>query len=324
MRTRFLLMLVTLLLPAFAATSSRGSCLQPDKLVLLSTTDVKGKTGPCGCHVPKGGLARRAGFADSIRAQFGQVALVDAGGFFPEEDGQQDRAAFMIDVMNRLNTDAVGVAARDLRYGASFLSTQMKRSRLPVVCANLIEKRSGRPLFDPYVVKKIGGVKVGFFGLIGEKADLGPSRDSLLIEEPLAVARRTVADMRKKGADVVVLLAQLGEVASEDLVTAIDGVNAVVIGSGAPMIQKGRMIKNTVACYGGEQGYYLCETVLTLDARRQVTNGAADAVMLGPDVRERGEIQTVVKRFEDGASGKARKAQAERAAGAAEQGAGSR
>src|ERR1044072_41798 len=82
MRTRFLLMLVTLLLPAFAATSSGGWCLQPDKLVLLSTTDVKGKTGPCGCHVPKGGLARRAGFADSIRAQFGQVALVDAGGCF--------------------------------------------------------------------------------------------------------------------------------------------------------------------------------------------------------------------------------------------------
>jgi 2',3'-cyclic-nucleotide 2'-phosphodiesterase (5'-nucleotidase family) len=311
-----------LLVPVFAAASSTGSCLQPDKLVILSTTDVKGTTGPCGCHVPKGGLARRAGLADSIRAQFGQVALVDAGGFFSEEDGQQDRAAFMIDAMNLLNTDAVGVAERDLRYGASFLRAQAQRSKFPLVCSNLIEKHSGRPLFDPYVIKKIGGVKVGFFGLIGEKADLGPSRDSLLIEEPVAVARRTVADMRKKGADVVVLLAQLGKVESEDLVTAIDGVNAMVVGSGAPMMQKGRVIKNTVACYGGEKGYYVCETVLTLDARRQVTDGAADAVMLGPDVRERGEIEMMVKRFEDGE--KARKAEAERAARAAEQGGGSR
>jgi 2',3'-cyclic-nucleotide 2'-phosphodiesterase (5'-nucleotidase family) len=228
----------------------------------------------------------------------------------------------MIDAMNLLNTDAVGVAARDLRYGASFLRTQLKRRSLQVVCANLIDKRSGKPLFDPYVIKKIGGVKVGFFGLIGEKADLGPSRDSLLIEEPLVVARRTVGDMRKRGAHVVVLLAQLGKIESEDLVAAIDGVNAVVIGSGAPIMEKGRTIKNTVACYGGEQGYYLCETVLTLDARRQVTNGVADAVMLGPSVRERGEIQTVVKRFEDGASEKARKADAERAARAVGQGGG--
>ncbi len=27
---------------------SHGPILQPDKLVIISTTDVKGKTGPCG------------------------------------------------------------------------------------------------------------------------------------------------------------------------------------------------------------------------------------------------------------------------------------
>lgn len=30
------------------ASGSRGGNLQPDKLVILSTTDVKGKTSPCG------------------------------------------------------------------------------------------------------------------------------------------------------------------------------------------------------------------------------------------------------------------------------------
>jgi 2',3'-cyclic-nucleotide 2'-phosphodiesterase (5'-nucleotidase family) len=321
MQTRFHAVFVTLLLAACvsAATSSSGSVLQPDKLVILSTTDVKGKTSPCGCHVPKGGLARRAGFADSIRAQFGQVALVDAGGFFPEGDGQQDRASFIMDAMNRLNTDAVGVAERDLRYGASFLSAQTERSRLPVVCSNLIDKRSGRPLFHPYLIKTIGGVKVGFFGLIGEKIDLGPSRDSLLVEEPGAVARRTVAEMRKNGADVLVLLGQLGKVENEDLVSAVDGVNALVVGGDTPILSKGRTIKNTVACYGGEQGYYLCMTVLTLDTKRQVTTGEADAVMLGPGVGDQPEIHKLVKSFEDGFNEKLRKAEAKREAGAAEQ-----
>ena len=325
MQTRFSVAFATLLLlPALAAaaTSSRGVVLQPDKLVILSTTDVKGTTSPCGCHIPKGGLSRRAGLADSIRAQYGQVALVDDGGFFPEGDGQQDLAWFIMDVMHRLNTDAVGVGERDLRYGASFLRAQVKLNRLPVVCANLIEKHSREPLFNPYLVKKIGGLEVGFFGLIGEKVNLGPSRDSLLVEEPAAVATRTIAEMRKKGVDVVVLLGQLGKVENEDLVSTVDGVNAVVVGRDTPLIPKGRMIKNTVACYGGEQGHYLCKTVLTLDARQQVTSGEADAVMLGPEVGDQPEIYKLVKSFEDGIKEKLRKAEAERAARAAKQGGG--
>ena len=322
MQTRFSVVFATLLLlPALAAVAatSSGAVLQPDKLVILSTTDVKGKTGPCGCNIPKGGLSRRASLADSIRTQYGQVALVDNGGFFPEGDGQQDLAGFIMDVMNRLNTDAVGVGERDLRYGASFLRAQVKRNRLPVVCANLIEKRSRKPLFNPYLVKKIGGVEVGFFGLIGENVNLGPSRDSLLVEEPGAVATRTIAEMRKKGVDVVVLLGQLGKVGNEDLVSTVDGVNAVVVGHDTPMIPKGRMIKNTVACYGGEQGYYLCKTVLTLDTRRQVTSGEADAVMLGPEVSDQPEIYKLVKSFEDGRNEKLRKAETERATRAAKQ-----
>lgn len=30
------------------ASGKRGPVLQPDKLIIISTTDVKGKTGPCG------------------------------------------------------------------------------------------------------------------------------------------------------------------------------------------------------------------------------------------------------------------------------------
>ena len=31
-----------------AATAPQGNLLEPDKLIILSTTDVKGKTSPCG------------------------------------------------------------------------------------------------------------------------------------------------------------------------------------------------------------------------------------------------------------------------------------
>ena len=41
-------LLVVLAVALSSASSGRGPLKKPDKLVILSTTDVKGKTGPCG------------------------------------------------------------------------------------------------------------------------------------------------------------------------------------------------------------------------------------------------------------------------------------
>ena len=44
--TATLLILSAMLISS--ATSTRGPLQHPDKLLILSTSDVKGKTGPCG------------------------------------------------------------------------------------------------------------------------------------------------------------------------------------------------------------------------------------------------------------------------------------
>jgi len=54
MKTLLSRILATALLAAVAwvllagASAPRGTTLEPDKLVILSTSDVKGKTDPCG------------------------------------------------------------------------------------------------------------------------------------------------------------------------------------------------------------------------------------------------------------------------------------
>jgi len=258
---------------------------------------------------------------DSVKTSYGQVMLVDNGGFFPEQDNQQDIAWFLMDAMKVLGTDAVGVSERELRWGVSYLRFQVKRTQLPLVCANLLDAATRRTVVQPFLIKKIGTVRVGAFGLISDKVDLGPSRDSLRVEEPTAAARRTVAEMRKKGATVVVLLSQLGKVESEDLAAAVPGIDAVVCGHNVPLIQKGRMIKNTVASYGGEQGQYLSRTVLTLNSQRRAVTGENESFILGPEVGERAEILKLVKDFEDAYNEKLRKEEREHAAATTAEGA---
>ena len=241
---------------------------------------------------------------------------MDNGGFYPETDTQQDVAGFMCDAMRTLGTVAVGVSEKELRWGVSALKAQVARSRIPLVCANLVDRSTRRPVFKPYVVEKIGRAKVGFFGLMSDKVDLGPSRDSLKVDEPAVVAQRLVDEMRKKGATVVVLLSQLGKVESEDLAAAVPGIDAVICGHNVPLIQKGRMVKNTVTSYGGEQGQYISRTLLTLDARGRVATGENESFMLGPEVGEKPEIVKLVKDFEDAFNEKLRKTEKERAAAA--------
>jgi hypothetical protein len=224
---------------------------------------------------------------------------VDNGFFFPEAEDWEQNAWFMMDAMKLLHTDAVNVSEKELRYGRSFLLGNWKRSRLPLVSANLWDKTTNKLLVDPYVLVKKGTVTTGVFGVTSDKVDLGMSRDSLTVSDPVAAAKRVIPEMRKKGATVIVMLSQLGKVESEDLVTAVDGVDVLIVGRNVPILQKGRLIKNTVACYGGEQGQYVGRTVVMLDAKRAMASGDNEAFLLSPEVGEKAEILQLVKSFED-------------------------
>jgi hypothetical protein len=251
---------------------------------------------------------------DSIRASYSQVALVDGGGFFPEDDLHQDVSWFMMDMMKVLGMDAVGTSERELRFGLGYLRAQLKRTQLPMTCANLVDRKSGKPILAPYIVKGIGSTKVGFFGLMSNVVDLGPSRDTLRVDDPTAVAKRTVTELKKKGATVIVLLSDLGKVEGEDLVTAVDGIDAVVLGHNVPLLQKGRLIKSTVACYGGEQGQYIGRTLLNLNASRHSTGGDNETFILGPEIADKKEVLALVKAFNDSFNEKLQRLQKEKAA----------
>jgi hypothetical protein len=296
--------------PASVARSSDA----PSDIAILSVSDVKGKTSPCGCHTPKGGLSRQASFIDSVRASGRPLLILDNGGFFPEEEVNRETTPFLMGMMRVLGFQAVGVAPRDLHFGLGFFRAQLKQSGLTAVCANLIDRQSGAPLVEPSIIVPVGRAKVGVFGLIDAQAELPALKDSLRLEDPAPAARREVADLRRKGATVVVLLSQLGKAESEDLVASVDGIDAVIVGHMTPMVEKGQTIQRTVAVYGGEQGQYMGVTLLHLDSAGRSTGGRAWAAMLSPTVGENPRVLKLVKQYEDSFNEKQRKAQEAQAA----------
>jgi 5'-nucleotidase len=293
-RTATLALLGALLaVPAGAASGATRD------LVVLSTTDVKGMTGPCGCHIPKGGLSRRAAFADSMRSLYADVMLVDDGGFFPVDSTRTDAAWFLMDMMRFIDVKAVGTSPRDLRLGLAPLLSNVARTGLPLTSANLVDRKTGKPVLASSVIATSGDLKVGFFSLMPDTAELGPAGDTVKVLDPFATARTTVAELRRQGATVVVLLSQLGKSGSEDLVAAVPGIDAVICGHEVPLLQTGHKIKNTIASYGGEQGHYLSRTILSLDAGGRVVSGSNECFALTGDMGEKESVARLVKGFED-------------------------
>lgn len=274
-----------------------GSAAGP--LRIVGFADLKGKTSPCGCSTPKGGLARMAAFLDSLRATPGPVLVVDAGGSYPDVPGRPDLPPFLLASESRMGVDAVGVAPRDLQFGVGYLLAEARRARMPLLCSNLMLRATGRPLGATSLLIERDGVRVGVFALLGDRFDLGPARDSLQVLDPENTAQRMVAELKARGAQLVVLLAQLGRVGAEDVATAVPGIDAVIVGHDAPLYPRGREAGDALLSYAGDQGQHLGLLRLVLADDRRVAERDAESITMGPEVRNQADMLERVKSFED-------------------------
>jgi hypothetical protein len=285
------------------------------RLLIVTTSDVLGKTSPCGCHTPKGGLARRATFLDSVRAVRKQVLVVDAGGFFPASDDEREAGPYLLRAMSRMGTQVAGVGPNELHYGYAFVRESAHSAGVTLVCANLSHFDDGMPAFERWHVFEVAGAKVGVFGLISENADLGPARDSLRLEGAEEAARLTIRALRAHGAGVIVLLSQLGKDDGDSLTARVPGIDLLVAGGGVPALTGGVGVGEAMALYGGSQGWQVGVADVRLAGRTAGRDGARDAVrdgirdavrdivartiVLGPEVRDDPAMSASVKAFED-------------------------
>ena len=305
--------ILLLALPLMLLGGSRASgapasgSAPPSDLLVIATTDLKGRTSPCGCHTPKGGFARSAMVLDSLRSAGAAFLYVDAGGAFPDQDGRTDLAAFMYQSLRDQDPAAVGVGPRDLRHGVQFLQSLVRETKLPVLCANLVDRSTGKRLFPATRVVTVRGVKVGLFALIGEHWDLGPARDSLAVTDAENAAHEAVAALRAQGAQVILLLSQLGKVGGEDLAAAVPGIHAIILGHDVPILERGRHVGDAMLSYAGELGQHLGVIRLALDRAGRPDGGDVEVRALGPGVREQPAMLAHVKAFEDAFNERMRK-----------------
>ena len=174
----------------------------------------------------RGGIARLRSLRAELEREHPDLLVLLAGDFlFPSlisrlYDGQQ-----MIDVLNQLDGDALGVDARMFAtFGnhefdkrklehADLLETRIKESQFRWVSANVEfgSAPDGRPLVESSnltegAIVSSGGVRVGVFGLT---IDSKHPDYVAAFRAPGATARTMSARLRREGAEVVVAITHL-------------------------------------------------------------------------------------------------------------------
>jgi 2',3'-cyclic-nucleotide 2'-phosphodiesterase (5'-nucleotidase family) len=203
--------------------------------------------------------------------------LVDSGNFTdnPTPKGLA-RTKGLLEGMARLGYSVVNVGERDVREGyPAFMSTVAGR-KLEFVSANLVRQGGDAPVFRPFsiVEAKLSGGRVVRVGVIGALRfnpvflEAGPDGSQMAIVHPLEPVRRAVAELRKAGADVIVLLAAMHRDDAARLAEEIPELDFVVGSYGGHISEADdRVGEGAWLLYSGNQGKRFGETRVWVDEK---------------------------------------------------------
>ncbi|EQA1678613.1 bifunctional 2',3'-cyclic-nucleotide 2'-phosphodiesterase/3'-nucleotidase [Enterobacter roggenkampii] len=208
----------------------------------------------------KFGLVRTASLINAARGEVKNSVLVDNGDLIqgsPLGDYIATRGLKKGEIhpvykaMNTLDYTVGNLGNHEFNYGLTYLHDALAGAKFPYVNANIIDVKTQKPLFTPYLIKETEVVdqdgkkqtlKIGYIGFVPpqimtwDKANLD---GKVTVNDITETARKYVPEMREKGADLVVVVSHSGlsadpyQAMAENSVyylSEVPGVDAILFG----------------------------------------------------------------------------------------------
>src|SRR5678815_211497 len=154
---------------------ARSFAPQRVQITILGTTDLHGNILPIDYYTNKPdnrGFAKVATLIKSIRKEQPNVMLIDSGDTIqgsPLESfhGRKNNQPVdpMMLVMNSLNYDSMTVGNHEYNFGLKVLEKARREAKFPWLSANSYDIDKQQTHYQPYLVRELGGIKIGVLGL---------------------------------------------------------------------------------------------------------------------------------------------------------------
>jgi 5'-nucleotidase len=110
----------------------------------------------------------------------------------------------------------------------------------------------------PFLLKKYDGITFGFFSLMTEDFPFVTSGAPVHLKvDNITMAKRVVALLRSKGANVIIALTHVGTKKDREIATKVPGIDIIFGGHSHHYLRKLLVVGNTVIVNGGERGTHL-------------------------------------------------------------------
>ena len=265
---------------------------ETQRLVILHNNDIHGHLRSfCYTEVGRspiercgvGGAAKRATLIAKLRAKAdAPVLLIDAGDTTTRGPlATEYEGVDQVDVMNAIGYDmaAIGnnefklkdsIDAEDAAGAQGALMRLIRRSEFPWLCANATDAQGALlPGVQPFVVRKVGNLRIAFLGLTAPRSKSYPQTKGLLIGDPVEAAKLWIPRARAED-DVVIAVTHIGVLDDRRLVRETRGLDAIVGGDShtflyAPITEKNLDGVSVPIVQDGEFGVNLGEYRLTFE-----------------------------------------------------------
>jgi 2',3'-cyclic-nucleotide 2'-phosphodiesterase / 3'-nucleotidase len=203
-------------------------------IVILSTTDMHGRIFPIDYYTNKYdnvGIAKVATLVRQTRKDDPDLLLLDSGDtiqgtpleYFHNKRHNKPSDPMML-AMSALGYDAMTVGNHEYNFGLKVLEKARSEAKFPWLSANTYDEGAKGTLtthYAPYLVKEIGGVRIGVLGLTTPGIpnwENVPNYAGLEFHETVSEAKKWVPVLREKEkVDLVVIAMHMG--IEEDLST---------------------------------------------------------------------------------------------------------
>lgn len=168
------------------------------------------------------------------------------------------KAHLMIEVLNLMGYQALGIGDDDLTLGKDFLIDLSKKANFPFLSSNLIDGESGKRIFQSHLIKEVNGLRIGIFALIAPDSFSGPQDlrlKGLTIQNPIETAQRIIKEL-KPNTDLIILLSHLGYPKDAEMAQTVPGLQIIVGSHTGVSLSYPAIVKDTVILHTSPKGMY--------------------------------------------------------------------
>jgi len=178
----------------------------------------------------------------------------------PENEltGMAEKARVIVESLNLMGYDALGIGDDDLTLGKDFLSEMSRKANFPFLCSNLLDEASGKNLFPTSLIREINGLRIGLFSLLSPDFFTSPSdprKKGLIFRSPVETAHAMVRELRPK-TDLIILLSHLGYPKDIGVAQTVPGINMILGGHTGINLPYPPVIKNIIILQTASRGMF--------------------------------------------------------------------